>query len=312
MATTRKEALDQIVDLAQTHDITTDEIAARLISGSTKNTRGSHAIFKTIVAYLGGIFIFAGLSTLVGMFWDHYNSATRVIVSFGPGVIALIMGIATLKDPRYVKASTPLFLIAALLQPTGLFVFMNEYFSGDDAKLAAIIVFGPMALQMGLLFWALKRTNLLFLCLTFAFAFFWAAMEKLDIDGEIISLILGLSGLLITYSVNRTPYRAFTPFTYFIFAFCFAYGVFDLLGGAFPLDFLLIGIAAAMIYTSVLAQSRSLLVASVITMLGYLGYYTHEYFADMVSWPIALIIMGVIMLGLSSYAVKLGQNIRRG
>lgn len=307
----KEQALETIVNLAQEHDITTDEIGARLIKSSSKTEKTGNILVMRILTYVGALFIFSGLASLVALLWDDLNSAARVIVTFGPGFIALILSLAAYKDIRYAKAITPLLLIAALLQPTGLFVFLSEYFDGNDAALAAMIVFGPMTLQMLALFKSMKQASSLFFAIIFGFAFFWAAMDKIDMDGDLICTVLGISGLLITHAINKTPYRAFVPFTYFIFALMMAGGAFALLEDIPPLDFLLIGLAAFMVYASVTAQSRSFLVASVITMLGYLGYYTGEYFADMLSWPIALIIMGFLMLGVSSYAVKLGQRIGR-
>ena len=43
-------------------------------------------------------------------------------------------------------------------------------------------------------------------------------------------------------------------------------------------------------------------------MLAYLGYYTREYFADVLGWPVALILFGLVLLALSGYAFKLGQG----
>lgn len=305
----RAAALDQITALAKQYQLSVDEIAARLVKDTPRTAKGGSAIIVRLLTYIGGLFIFSGLIAYVSLIWDELNSPARVIITFGPGLIALIMGMAVLKDERYARASTPCFLIAALLQPAGLFVYLSEYFSGDDALMAAMVVFGPLAVQMGLLFWKTRRTSLLFFALTYGFAFFWAAMDKIGMDEDFVSFVLGLSGLLVTHAINRTPYRAFAPFTYFIFALCMAGGAFAILKDWQPLDFALIGLAAFMIYASVMAQSRSFLVASIIAMLGYLGYYTDEYFADLIGWPIALIVMGFVMVGLSAYAVKLSQKI---
>ncbi len=305
----KEKALGKIVDLAEKNSLTIDDIAAYFVRHAAGTPQGANSIVMKLLTYVGGLFIFAGISAFVALIWDDLNSAARVIITLGPGLIALIMGLAALKDERYIKAATPLFLIAAFLEPAGLFVFLSEYFDGDDAALATMVVFAPLAAQMGLLFYAKKQTSMLFFTVIYAFAFLGAAMEKLDVDGDLVATVLGLSGLLISHAINKTPHRAFVPFTYFIAAFCMAGGAFALLESAFPFDFLLIGVAAAMIYASVIAQSRSFLVASVIVMLGYLGYYTGEYFADVTGWPIALIVMGMVMLGISSYAVKLGQKI---
>ena len=40
-----------------------------------------------------------------------------------------------------------------------------------------------------------------------------------------------------------------------------------------------------------------------------MSYFAFEYFADVIGWPVALIILGLCMMGLSAYAVKLGRKI---
>jgi uncharacterized membrane protein len=304
----KEKALTQIISLMNEYELSIDEISAKFIKEASHDKKKSASLIMRLLTYIGALFIFSGIGFFVAILWESLNSLARVIIIFGPGLIALIMAIAVIKDERYKKAFTPLLLIAAFMQPGGLFVFLGEYFDGNDASLASMIVFGPLALQMGLIFKALKQTSSLFFMLTYGLAFLWALMDTLEIDEELIATTLGLSGTLITYAINKTPYRAFTPFTFFIFALLLSGGLFSILDTP-PFDMLLIGVAAFMIYLSVMAQSRSLLVASVITMLGYLGYYTNEYFADMLSWPVALIIMGMVMLGISSYAVKLSYKI---
>ncbi len=306
----KEKALGKIVDLAEKNGLTIEDIAAYFVRNAPQTQQGSSSIVMKLLTYVGALFIFSGISAFVALLWDDLNSAARVIITFGPGLVALIMGLAALKDARYAKAATPLFLIAAFLEPAGLFVFLKEYFDGDDAALATMVVFAPLAAQMGLFFYAKRQTSLLFFTVIYGFAFFGAAMAKLDIDEDLVATVLGLSGLLISHAINKTPHRAFVPFSYFIAALCMATGAFSLLESIPPFDFLLIGLAALMIYASVVAQSRSFLVASVIVMLGYLGYYTEEYFADVTGWPLALIVMGMVMLGISSYAVKLGQKIQ--
>ena len=71
----------------------------------------------------------------------------------------------------------------------------------------------------------------------------------------------------------------------------------------------MIGYGAGLMYLSVVIASRTLLFVSVITLLGYLVSFTKTYFADAVGWPIALIGLGLALILISSYAVKLGQKI---
>ncbi len=307
----KNEALERIAAIAGEHGLSTEEVVERL-SGATGSAgvQGSERLIRRILAYLGAIFMLAGAVTAVNMFWDDLGSAGRVIASLGTGIVALVLAVATLKDSRFDAASTPLFLVAALFQTSGLFVFLEEYFAGGDSALGALAVFGVMMIQSLLLFAAIRKTSMVFLSLFFGFAFLASALAWLDVDDGFAALVIGISGLLVSWQINTTAHRSITPLAFFIFAALVAFGAFDLVEGTFPLDFCLVGVAAALIYAGVVARSRSLLVAGVLAMLAFLGYFTNEYFADMLSWPVALILMGLLMLGLSSFAVKLGRGMR--
>lgn len=305
----KQKALDEIVASARAYDLTLDEITAALIKASITRGTGRMQMVQTMFVYVGAILAIAGTTGLISLYWDDLGSPARVLVTLGPGIIALVLSLSALKAEQYQKAATPLLLLAALLQPAGMAVFLHEYFDGGDPLTAGILISGVMTTQMALLFGLFRRTSMLFFTLFFAFSLAQITMQKLDIDAAIAAVTLGLSGLLIAYGIGQTVWRSFVPFAYFIFTVQFAIGLYDLLEGEFPLDISLIVAAGFLVYTSILAQSRAYLTASVLVMLGYLAYYTSEYFADMVSWPVALMVMGLLMIGVSHQAVKIGQRI---
>ena len=63
-----------------------------------------------------------------------------------------------------------------------------------------------------------------------------------------------------------------------------------------------------MMLLSTRIQSRTLLLVSTLSLFGFLGYFTDEYFADVAGWPLALIVMGFMLVAVSAYAVKLAQR----
>jgi len=50
------------------------------------------------------------------------------------------------------------------------------------------------------------------------------------------------------------------------------------------------------------------LLVGTLAMLIYIGYYTAEHFANTVGWPIALVIIGIALIGLSALAVRLNNQ----
>src|SRR5687768_1458774 len=122
----KEEALQDIVALARHHNISLSEITQALTQTEALKTQ-SNSVLSKLFGYIGGIFVFAGISVFIAMYWDDFNSAQRVITTLGTGLIAFFMGIACLTDNKYERAATPLFLMSALLQPTGILVMLQEY-----------------------------------------------------------------------------------------------------------------------------------------------------------------------------------------
>lgn len=301
-------ALKQITSLMGQYQISVDEIIAFQKNHGRLN-EASQGIVMRVLAYLGGLLIFAGVGIYVEMIWDGLPPLSRVLVTYGPGLIALVIGLICERDRRFVKAATPLFLMSGFLQPAGILVFLNEYVPGDDPMLGVMFTFGVLTLQNLVVFAKVRKTTLLFLTLAFGFILAGATMHWMEFDEDINWVILGTSIFCTMTRIDRTSHRGFVPFGYFVACCALLFSVFDILDDG-PLDILLIGLAAGLMYLSTVLNSRTILVMSVIGFLGYLAYYTDEYFQDMVGWPVALILIGFIMIGLSSFAYKLGRRMK--
>ncbi len=307
--TDRDRALSEIAGLAAAHNLTLDDIGAVL----TKDAQGrkSPGLIARILGYLGAALIFGGLALYIGMQWDMLPSAARVIITYGTGFTAFVLAVLAAKNPRYHEASTVLFIKSALLLPTGMFVFLHEYSQGGDPELASIIVFGLLTLQFLATFSKLKTTSLLF----FTYLFFNVATASLlsyiGVNKNVAAIALSLSILMVSWKIDSTSYRAIAPFWYFTGGVGLMISAFDILEGT-PLDTGLAALSAGLMYVSVRAKSRTLLTVSTVAFLAFLGYYTDEYFKDIVGWPIALIIAGFGLVAISAWAVKLGRTIKYG
>lgn len=309
--TGRVEALARIVALARSHCIDAATIADALHDGPTASSSGSSDWVRTLLALVGGLFVLAGLVGLLHLIWDDLSSPARVIAVFGSGLVLLVLGLVASRDEAFERAASPLLLVAGLFQTAGLAVLLDEYTTDLDEAVAGMLIFGAIAIQFGALFAALKRTDLLFLLLVAGTLFAAASLAWLDIDGEWIAAALGAAGLLVAFGLERTPWRGVCGPAWSAYAALAAVGLYELVEGAFPVDLVLIAAAAFLIQISVYVARRSLLVVGVIIMLSYLGYYTREYFANVVGWPIALIAFGLVLLGLSGFAVRLGRSMPR-
>ena len=165
--TAKEQALQQIADISREHNLTLPEILAEL-SPSKEASDSKSTILTRLFGYLGGIFVLAGLGVFVEMQWESMNAIARITVTLGSGIAAFIMALFATEDERWEKTVTPLFLLAALLQPTGILVTLDEFSSGGDERHAILLTSGVLLIQQTLIFLKTRRTVLLFMSLIFA------------------------------------------------------------------------------------------------------------------------------------------------
>lgn len=311
--TDRQDALQDIVDIARRHGLSVADIAGALTalpaSGTAEALRkeGGDSILKKIFGYIGGILILAGVCIFIGMHWDEFGSAARVIITLGTGFVLFLMALAALSSPRYEKMATPLFLVAAFFQPGGIFVMLDEYSSGGDPLHGVLFMAAIMLAQQGLTLWAKQRTVLAFTSIVFGLIFFGTLFEIMDIDEELNGLVLGVSLLCISWAMGKTRHAPIAPFWYFAGSCATLFWFFDIVERT-PFEILYLGLTAGIVYLSTVARSRTLLFTGTIGMLSYIGYFTAEHFSNVTWWPLLLILLGVLFLGIGALAVRINSK----
>jgi hypothetical protein len=302
--TSRSEALQEIAEIAARHQLQAEEIISELNKAPLPDqAERSTGILAKILAYLGGVFVLAGIAIFIGMQWDQFGSAVRVLVTLGVGFAIFLFALTTMTDARFSKVTIPMLLIAAMLQPTGIVVMLNEYSHGGEPEHGLLFMCVVMFVQQFLTFLAKKSTVLLFTSLFFGAAGFGTLCEILDIDFEIVALALGIGLTIISYVIDKTAHQAITPFWYFAGSVFFLYGAFDVLEGS-VIEILYFGVAAGFMYLGTVVRSRTLLFASVIALMGFTGYF----FRDSLANAFGLIIMGLLLIGLSAFAMSLNRK----
>ncbi len=283
--TAKEQALAQIVALAQKHRLSVDDINAVLgrprIEANKKNAR----TLADLAAYLGGIFIFSGLSAFIGMNWDYINTLARLLVTLGSGLVCLIIAVVAAKQQQADRKANILIILSALLQPTGLFVAAYEFSTGaGNIWLASALIFGVLAAQYGLLFRALRRTTPLFFAIYFGFGSFIALCALVGLSYQFMTLVCGASLLALSYGIQRTPYNSICGFGYFAGSILLLWLGFAIMRGT-PIEVLYLGIACFMLYVSTIVGSQSVLITSTLAILSYISYFTHKNLLDSIVAP---------------------------
>lgn len=303
----KEEALQDIVLLAKHHDISLEDIAHALADSQQQANQQASSILSKLFGYIGGIFVFAGIGVFISMYWADFGSAERVITTLGTGLVTFFMGVACLTDKRYERAATPLFLMASLLQPTGILVMLQEYSSGGDPRRGLLFMAIYMLIQQGATFWSKGRTVLAFSAILFGCIFFANLFDIWDMNEKLIGTVIGISLMCIAYALNQSRHLAIAPFWYFVGSMILMWSVFEAVRNT-PFELVYLGLSAFIVFLSTYVRSRTLLLVGTLAMLVYIGYYTAKHFANTVGWPIALVMIGVALIALSTLAVKLNNK----
>ena len=210
--TDKPGALKHITQLMKTYDITPAEVdtafhaPASVESAAARRSKGD--IAKTLFAYLGAIFILAGVSTYIGMFWNSMGAVMRVVVTLGVGYVILIVLVSALHENKFPKLILPLTLASVFMMTGGWFVLIHEvYPQGDNWRVAVLFVFGVMALHQGVLFAKYQRTALAFTALFFVYGFLDVGLDLLGVPIAYVAIVLGASVFLVGTALEKTPHR---------------------------------------------------------------------------------------------------------
>jgi hypothetical protein len=303
----KQDALIEVVDIISRHGLTLDEISSALNGSKEFKAQASSSILSRLFGYIGGTFIFVGLAIYVGMKWDDLNAIGRILLTLGCGFSTFLLALVCTTDERFEKAATPLFLIAAILQPTGIVVMLNEYSRGGDPAYGLLFMNLVMLVQQGCAFWAKDRSVLALTTIVFGLGFFTVAFDLMHLNHNVIGVTVGASLTCIAWSLDRSRHKAIAPLCYFFGSVVFLCAAFDWLRHK-PIEILFLGLACGSIFLSTVARSRTLLVVGTLALIGYIGDYIAEHFAHNLNAPLAVMLTGFLLIGLGIAAVKINNR----
>lgn len=304
---TKREAIEQILELAHEHGLTPADIETAINGADGGDTEPSASFLGRILGYLGGIFVFAGLGIFTALNWDVMNTAARIVITLGSGISLFVMAIVASGDARYAGVKTPLYLLAAALQPLGILVAIEEFSSGGDWHYTVLLTSGIMVFQQAAVFWQKRDTTLLFTSLVFALWFFGVALDLGHVDGEFIAMLLGASTLGFCIGLERTPYKGINPFWYLFGSIIFFHGLFEWVQHT-AVELVFLAVACGGVFLSTWVRSRTMLFVSSIAILAYTSYFTYEHFQDSLGWPLVLILLGLAFIALSAIAMRINKR----
>lgn len=305
--TAKQDALVEVVDIIKRHGLTLEEVYAALQNTAEFKAQKSSSLLMRIFGYLGGLFVISGVATFIGMQWNDLAPAGQIMCTLGIGFCMFIAAITCTTDEKLEMAATPLFLLAAILQPVGIAVLMEIFSRGGNPAHGVLFLTGVMMVQQGCAFVAKDRTVLAFTTLVFSGLFLFTALDLLEIPANLIGLVMGTSLTCIGWSLDRSKHKPLAWICYLAGTCMVLCVAADILRNT-PFEILFLGLSCGVIFLSTVARSRTLLVVGTIALLSYVGYFMDKYFGGLLAGPIGLILVGVLLIGAGVAAVKVNNK----
>jgi hypothetical protein len=270
--------------------------------------------FTLLLYSIGALIVAVGLVIFISQIWEDIGTAGRVLVTLGMGLSCAFAGSVVLLQKKSDMLGGILHALGALLIPGGVFVLLYEMNIEPDAQLATL-VFSSLAVVYAALMYVHKNTVLTLCALGSATTASYALLAVL-FDGAInswdiamyLTMAWGACYILLGQAFMGTWNAPLVRALYF-------FGILGLLGAAFSQvveggawELLYIPLLVGSIFAAIYIRSTSVLMVSTGFLVAYIAYITSEYFADSVGWPLALVFIGVTLIGCGYASVAVNKK----
>jgi hypothetical protein len=265
---------------------------------------------------LGAVIVVVGISIFISQIWNDIGTLGRILVTLGLGFIITAIGSVLVKSKPESNIGLVFHFIGGMLIPGGAMVTLSE-FNIDFVSLWPVsITFGIIFAFYLLLNFVNKNAVLTFFAIANGTAFVYLVVESI-VDGKYyqhgdlyayLTMIMGVSYILLGYSFREGWNEKLVGVLYF-------FGITSFLGAAFSQVFdstfwqmFYFIIVIGGLFLSVYIKNRSILLMSTIFLIAHVSYITSEYFADSIGWPISLVILGFIFIGLGYTSITISKK----
>ncbi|HEY4478965.1 MAG TPA: DUF2157 domain-containing protein [Candidatus Paceibacterota bacterium] len=318
-----EELLQELSTKISTGEIRREEVLNRLGFASAtqskvkaENLKTSPTFSVTKMLYvLGAAIVVTGIVIFVSQIWADIGSFGRILVTLGLGFVITAAGSMLLKSKPEDNIGTVFHFIGGMLIPGGAVVTLSEL-NLDSGDWTVAITFGAILAFYLLLNSIHKNAILAFFAIANGTSFVYLVIEAI-VDGPFyrhedlyayLTMVIGVSYLLLGHAFRDGRNKKLIGFLYL-------FGISGFLGAAFsqvfnsvPWQMLYFLIVIGGLVLSVYMRSRSILVMSTLFLIAHVSYITSKYFADSLGWPISLVILGFLFIGLGYVSVNINKK----
>ena len=269
---------------------------------------GAQAVTR-LLYIIGGIFITLGLFYFVSQIWDDLNSASRILISLGLGISFAGAGsVFMLRVPERELGSV-FHAIGRFMVSGGVLVTLDEMGVALDANWSITITIGTVFLFYLLLTLLHQRVVLNFFAFLNGTAFAYLLPDANGAISDHLTMCLGASYLLFAHQLRQGWNERLIPLLLFFSTFGFYGAAFSQIRDSLIMEMLYPFLAfGGLVLAASIIKSRIMLVLCAFAIIAYIAYFTAEYFADSLGWPISLILLGFVIIGIGYLSISLNRK----
>ena len=268
---------------------------------------------------LGGAVVVLGIFFLMAQIWEDIGSFGRIFVTLILGFVFAGIGSYFFISKPEAQLGYVFHIIAGLIIPGGAVVTVYEMFEFASAW-PSTIAFGALFLFYLALYLVHKNAVLTFFAIANGTTFIYLLTEAmLDTpfyrNGDIyayLTMAVGISYILLAHAFQNTSGKALVGLLNFLGSIAFFGAAFSRVFDSDAWELLFFVLTILGIAFAIYKKSRSILVVSTTFLVFHFIYITNEYFADSIGWPISLVILGFVIIGLGYVSINLNKKFISG
>lgn len=320
----KKELLQELSAKVNAGEISREEVMRRLNISATTQREAEESTHKlphfsvTKMLYvLGAAIVIIGIVIFVAQIWEDIGSFARISITLGLGFLIAAIGTVLLKKNPDDNIGPVFHFIAGMLIPGGAIVALYEL-NVDIASIWSVaITFGVIFAFYLLLNAIHKHAILTFFAIANGTAFIYllvgAILDGTSFSNEeelyaYLTMAVGSSYLLLAHTFRDGWNERLIGALYFFGSGAFLGAAFTQVFGSVPWQMFYFIIVSGGLFLSIYMRSRFILVMSTIFLIAHVTYITSEYFADSIGWPISLVILGFVFIGLGYASITINKK----
>lgn len=279
--------------------------------------KASHFTMTKMLYVIGSVIAVLGIVFFVAQIWEDIGPLSRIVVTLGLGMLLAGIGSYLLEKEGDRPIGQIFHFLGGMLIPGGALVVIEELGVDTDTLWPFILAFGVIFLGYMTLAMTHKKPILTFFAIANGTTFLYCLIGELA-DGAghkiqesiyaYLTMVVGLSYLLLAHHFQVGWNSKLVKVLHFFGSLAFLGAAFSRVFESDLWELFYFFVALGLIYVSIYLKSQIILVVSTIFLIAYITYITSEHFADSLGWPISLVLLGFVFIGLGYASVNISKK----